>query len=197
MHAELSDLTVRNLDYADHEPSMNSQNSRESSPQDDKKLKTTEFLKKTLIVTRVADVVYADDIQAVGRLGPCLKYYTRPAAVGPKYGYNPNPAKTVFVVPEEYVEAVKEHLQTAAGRTLANANVTSGAQYIGAYRAYVGDEAGTQPSPPPSSIAERTSNGQYVLPLTSMLNLKRSSKTLASQLSQDGPNRSQIQSGLS
>jgi hypothetical protein len=90
-------------------------------------------------VTRVADVVYADDIQAVGRLGPCLKYYTRLAAVGPKYGYNPNPAKTVFVVPEEYVEAVKEHLQMAAGGTLANANVTSSAQYIGAY---VGDEAG-------------------------------------------------------
>ena len=59
------------------------------------------------------EVAFADDITAAGKLRSLRKWWDTIVKIGPKFGYNPQPKKSILIVkPEQQEEAIKEFKET-------------------------------------------------------------------------------------
>ena len=76
-------------------------------------------------------VWYADDAGIYGKLQDIRRVYLDLATKGPKWGYIPEPSKSILVIREESFESAKNILGDL------NFKVQSGARYLGGF---VGDE---------------------------------------------------------
>jgi hypothetical protein len=71
---------------------------------------------------------YADDAAAVGELDNVMEWMGKLLQHGPKYGYYPEPKKSILIVHPDYMNKAKEMFETKLGVT-----VVSGQRFLGGF----------------------------------------------------------------
>ncbi len=74
------------------------------------------------------EVWYADDSSAAGSFAQLMKFWLKLLEIGPKYGYHPNPKKTVLIVKNEHELQEAKDLFHSTGIKI----TTEGERHLGA-----------------------------------------------------------------